>query len=397
MSDNGTRGERDTMKHRALLVTVILGGCSHPAPPAPELPHLELAASFKARAARLGCTPTMVDSPLAFECTKRLQPCGCTLAVRASTTSEENEDGRHLALVKVDLFGCPDSAAAVSEALALIDPILSAATADAFHQFASTPRVRRAASETATFGAFQSATFGHVHARALFGVVTETPRRTIWLDRYSPPNIERLVPDSPAYGACDSATATVSGDGKNTPPARPLGYCERTSSTSPPCDFGQSRNTTRDNLSAQIALARSWWSSAVQSRGIADRIRKSQIQLDGGLGQRVTSTLFDVVGNAAEGATTRGDDEDRGRVLRARQLVEQLVATMPIPTERSSIAAYLESVSYEWADNIRAQIGQLSDRDLAALSDEISAQLGATGVSDFGKKIDASLTRASAR
>lgn len=368
----------------ALACCATSFGCSQPAPRSvPVLPYLESLTSLKSRVAELGCV-TGMDLPSQFECAKRLQPCGCAISLKASSSAEESADKRSVALVKVDVFGCPDDDAAVKEAFALVDPIMPPTAQDSFHQFASTPRLRRDPADEPKLAAFQTGVFAHVHARVLFGATTDTPRRTIWLDRYSPGDVKALVPDAPTYGECDPEVEMQL-------QPHPLGYCDAASSKSPPCDFGRGRWPTRGGVSAQIGLAQSWWGSAVSLLGIAQKIQKGTIAFDAGLGRRVSATLFDVLEDTAGLLPESGNKEASGRVLRARELATQLTTIMPVPTDQAGVAAYLQTVSYEWADNIGSRLNQLADRDLAALSLELPKRVASSPVPAFKTKITASL------
>lgn len=359
-------------------------GCSQSArPPVPELPYLESLTSLKSRVAELGCVMGM-DLPSQFECAKRLQPCGCTVSLKASSTTEESADKRSVALVKIDVFGCPNDGAAMTDAFALVDPIFPPTVRDSFHQFANTSRTPRDPADEAKLAAFQTGVFAHVHARVLFGATTDTPRRTIWLDRYSPDDVQSLVPDAPAYGECDTDVRT------QTRP-RLLGYCDKAATVSPPCDFGEGRWPTRGEVSGQIGLAQSWWGSAVSLLEVPEKLRHGTIGFDPDLGRRLSASLFAIFEESASLLPESGNKEASGRVLRARELAEQLTAIMPVPTDRAGVAAYLQTVSYEWADNIRSRLNQLADRDLAVLSVELPKQVESTPVSAFKGKIAASL------
>ncbi|NVB79765.1 MAG: hypothetical protein HOV81_15320 [Kofleriaceae bacterium] len=374
----------------ALVWCVTAIGCGQSVPqPVAELPYLESLTSFKSRAAELGCV-TGIELPPQFECAKRLQPCGCTILLKAISSTEESADKRSVALVNIDIFGCPNNSAAVTEALALVDPILPSALRDSFHQFANTPRVRRDPAEEAKFAAFQTGVFAHVHARVLFGATTDMPRHTIWLDRYSPGQVQALVPDAPTYGECETGIETQAIAPVPTQP-HALGFCDQATSSSPPCDFGKGRWPTRGGVSAEIGLAQSWWGSAASLLGIAEKIRQGTTPFDTDIGRRVSSTLFAVLAETASLLPESGNKEASGRVLRARELAEQLAAIMPVPTDRAGVAAYLQTVSYEWGDNIRGRLNQLADRDLAALSLELPERVQSTPVPTFKSKITASL------
>lgn len=333
---------------------------------------------LRAGAVDAGCT--VISSPVTpngFACVKRVKPCGCELVLKVIGTP----DAARIAWLKIDLFGCsPDLGRA--EVRALVDPLVPSSHVGAFHDFTTNPRILRDADQRQHYAVFQSASFEHVHTRVLFGVVNETPRQTLWLDRYTPGGIELLVPDAPAYASpCverDVYESQVKRFGKAgadrltaLSEADPLGYCDSANRSEEICELeGGVRSTAIERIHSVITDASLGWTVASTSLRIDERLKAGDLALDPHLGQSLAETLLDRFAIPATRAATSSTTAS-GPVLSAGELASRTAQLMQVPSDATGYRAFLQTFAAEWADNINSCLSLVSDHDLIRVADTI--------------------------
>ncbi len=333
---------------------------------------------LRARAVDAGCT--VISSPVTpngFACVKRVKPCGCELVLKVIGTP----NGARIALLKLDLFGCPPDLGR-ADVRALVDPLLPSSQVGAFHDFMANPRILRDADQRHHNAVFQTASFEHVHARVLFGVVNDLPRQTLWLDRYTPRDIQLLVPDAPAYASpCvepDVYESQVKRFGKAgadrltaLSEADPLGYCDSANKSEEICELdGAVRSTAIERIHSAITDASLSWTMASTSLRIDEKLKAGDLGWDPRLGQSLAETLFEQFRIPASRATTSSTRASE-QVLSASELARRTAQLIQVPSDGAGYRAFLQTFAAEWADNINSCLSLVSDHHLISVADAI--------------------------
>lgn len=349
----------------AVLSALIASACGRTSAPPAELPALAVPSTFRAHAERLGCTMGAFGffGDEAFACVKSLQPCGCTLVLKTDTVRQR--DGKQgVNLVKADLFGCPPGTGDM-EVRALLEPLIPAAHRSAFSEFIAKPVHERSPAQAQRYGAFQTGRFDSVHARSFFGVETATPRRTVWLDRFSPDNIRELIVDAPAYGWCPrpvkpaEAGADERDAGQSIVSDIPVGSCDHATDNAPPCELGDARWGYRRDAGRALTFLESDWRVALYQVA-RDRIERRSLALDERRRKALVATLVSQFPIDASGTPNITG-------LTAAELAERAIKLIPPPDDDAGFQAYLKTLAGEWNDNVESNLGQLLDRDLELL------------------------------
>jgi hypothetical protein len=212
--------------------------------------------------------------------------------------------------------------------------------------------------------------------------VNDVPRQTLWLDRYTPRDIELLVPDAPAYASpcvdpdvyesqvkkfgkagADRLTALSETD--------PLGYCDSANRSEEICELeGAVRSTAIERIHSAITDASLSWTMASTSLRIDERLKAGDLALDPRLGQSLAETLLDRFAIPASRAATSSTAAS-GQVLSAGELAGRTAQLIQVPSDGAGYRAFLQTFAAEWADNINSCLWLVSDHDLIRVADAL--------------------------
>jgi hypothetical protein len=192
----------------------------------------------------------------------------------------------------------------------------------------------------------------------------------------------------------------------------PDGYCEGANDEVAPCGLPVTkRDKYRREITARVLLASNSWLAAVNALHVEEKLKALTPTFERQVGQLLLSMLFDVVGEVAKGATTKGIDhaskslvteiEHEGTfavtkygphpdttaamkkgaekaVSKASPVAQQKVgltaqqlAASAAPPSRDDFLMTMKSAPTLWANKIVSQLDLLFDDDLAALRNGI--------------------------
>jgi hypothetical protein len=243
------------MMIRSAFALLLLSACGKAAQQPPLLGNpIEL----RSVATHIGCEPREPDyfGSKAFSCTKKLVPCGCTLALDADTT---NDSQPRINLVRVDLVGCRAGEAS-DDVAQLVESLVGETDLPSFRELVSKPLVVRTLEQEAHLAVLQSAPYAYVNVRVKFGAQSSASigvaRRTIWLDTVVSGSTSELVSDVPAEPPCSVEDRNA--------PAR--GYCDSAPQGVAPCELdAATRSRYRQRVEFVVSKTFAAWHRAVQS------------------------------------------------------------------------------------------------------------------------------------